>query len=272
MCQKWILWLITDRYCITKCARFSQMGTVLKVQNFRKSKALYSYKVKTPKSFKCPFFGQIYIANYDRIRSCFFSDTIQWMATNGKEKSDFMKFFIFFIWNRYYHFTHAQVVSAPPPTPTQKPCTPKKYITLWRRQTKSSPIFAKRLQLLVVRWVQNFSNFWDISIRSKDMRIFFLTVRAYLKIYFYENYSVLNTFYAEFRSVGISKISLQVQKIWMKAFNFFSQCVTTVRGIFSLFSTFTCSKCCSMGSNEDKSLLFFAAGSWEIQSCFVMLK
>ena len=193
MCQKWILWLITDRYCITKCARFSQMGTVLKVQNFRNSKALYSYKVKTPKSFKCPFFGQIYIANYDRIRSCFFSDTIQWMATNGKEKSDFMKFFYLLHLEPILPLHPRSSGLSPPPTPKQKPCTPKKYITLWRRQTKSSPIFAKRLQLLVVRWVQNFSNFWDISIRSKDMRNFrfpvFLTVLAYLKIYFHENYS-----------------------------------------------------------------------------------
>ena len=79
---------------------------------------------------------------------------------------------------------------------------------------------------LFVRWAENFSNFWDISIHFKDMRNFrfpvFLTVRAYLKTYLNENYSAYRTFYAEFRTVGIFKISLTVQKSIMKAFNFFN--------------------------------------------------
>ena len=41
----------------------------------------------------------------------------------------------------------------------------------------------------------------------------FLTVRAYLKSYFYQNYSAYRTFYAESRSVGIFEISFTVQKL-----------------------------------------------------------
>ena len=88
---------------------------------------------------------------------------------------------------------------------------------------KSSPIFYGLF--LFVRWAQNFSNFWDISIRSKDMRNFrfqvFLTVFAYLKTYLNENYSAYGTFHAEFRTVEIFKISLTIQKLLMKAFHFF---------------------------------------------------
>ena len=59
--------------------------------------------------------------------------------------------------------------------------------------TKNEKFADFRSLFLVVRWVQNFSNFWDISIHSKEMRNFhfpvFLTVHAYLKIYFQENFS-----------------------------------------------------------------------------------
>ena len=41
----------------------------------------------------------------------------------------------------------------------------------------------------------------------------FLTVRAYLKSYFYQNYSAYRTFYAESTSVGIFEISFTVQKL-----------------------------------------------------------
>ena len=47
-------------------------------------------------------------------------------------------------------------------------------------------------------------------------------MRAYLKTYFYENYSVYSNFYAEFRSVGIFEISFTVQRISVKAFTFFN--------------------------------------------------
>ena len=49
----------------------------------------------------------------------------------------------------------------------------------------------------------------------------FSTVRAYLKIKINENYSAYRTFHAEFRTVGMFKISLTVQMLLMKAFNFF---------------------------------------------------
>ena len=93
------------------------------------------------------------------------------------------------------------------------------YLSLWRRQTKSSPISAKFFYslLLTIRWVQNYWNFCNIFIRSKDMQNFrfsvFLTVHVYLKTYFYENYTAKSTFYAEFRSVGIFEIYFTVQKI-----------------------------------------------------------
>ena len=61
----------------------------------------------------------------------------------------------------------------------------------------------------------------------------FLTVHAYLKTYFYENYTVKSTFYAEFRP--------QCEAFLIKTRLFMS------------------SKHCRMGCGEDKSLLFFAA-------------
>ena len=90
--------------------------------------------------------------------------------------------------------------------------------TLWRRKMKSSPIFATIVRLLpTVQWVQNRWNFCDIFICSKDTRNFlflvFLTVHAYLKIYFYEYCTVKSTFYTEFRSVGIFERSFTIQKI-----------------------------------------------------------
>ena len=75
------------------------------------------------------------------------------------------------------------------------------------------------------RWVQNRWIFCDIFICSKDTQQFrflgFLTVHIYLKIYFYENYAAKSSFYAEFRSAGVFEISFTIQKISMKAFNFF---------------------------------------------------
>ena len=54
-------------------------------------------------------------------------------------------------------------------------------------------------------------------LHSKDMRNFhflvFLTVRTYLKFYFHENYSAYRTFNADFRPVGIFKLSLTVKEI-----------------------------------------------------------
>ena len=66
-------------------------------------------------------------------------------------------------------------------------------IAFRRRRTKSSPIFTKLLQLAppvtlsselfeFLRYLYPFQRYAKFS--------FFLTVRAYLKIYFHENYSV----------------------------------------------------------------------------------
>ena len=69
--------------------------------------------------------------------------------------------------------------------------------------------------LLVVCWVQNFSNFWDISIVFPLKRYvkfsfsFFLTVRLFENL-FSQKVQCLqySTFNADFRYVGIFKLSL----------------------------------------------------------------
>ena len=65
-----------------------------------------------------------------------------------------------------------------------------------------------------------------------------LTVRACLKTYFYEKYSVYSNFYAEFRSVEIFEISFTVQKILVNSFTH----LLTVRGFFNPKTTFMSSK------------------------------
>ena len=69
-------------------------------------------------------------------------------------------------------------------------------------------------------WYAYFRTFriFEISLSVQKLcKIFsfpvFLTVRAYLKSYFYQNYSAYRTFYAESRSVGIFEISFTVQKL-----------------------------------------------------------
>ena len=100
-------------------------------------------------------------------------------------------------------------------------------MTLWRQQTKSSPIFAKLLQPVFsdmlsselfefLRYLYLFQRYAKFSFSG------FLTVCAYLKTYLSENYSAYRNFYAEFRTVGIFKIYLTVQKLLMKAFHFFN--------------------------------------------------
>ena len=48
---------------------------------------------------------------------------------------------------------------------------------------------------------------------NEDKSTVFLTVHAYLKSYFNQNYSAYRTLYAESRSVGICEISFTVQKL-----------------------------------------------------------
>ena len=78
---------------------------------------------------------------------------------------------------------------------------------------KISPIFAKLLQLVAhgtlsselfefVRYLYPFQRYAKFSFYG------FLTVHTYLKIYSHENYSDHRTFNADFRSVGVSKLSL----------------------------------------------------------------
>ena len=57
-------------------------------------------------------------------------------------------------------------------------------LTLWRRQTKNSPICAKIVQLISRGSVSsNPSNFYDISIRSKDVRNFSFYIFAKITLF-----------------------------------------------------------------------------------------
>ena len=100
-------------------------------------------------------------------------------------------------------------------------------LILWRRQTKSSPIFANILQLInngtvsskpleFMRYLYSLQRFFFLRFSI----FLFLTVHVYLKTYFYENYTAKSTFYVVFRSIGIFEISFTIRKISMKAFYF----------------------------------------------------
>ena len=90
---------------------------------------------------------------------------------------------------------------------------------------KGSLIFAKLLELITpstlsstlfefLRYLYPFQRYSKFQFSG-----FFNS--AYLITFYYKNYSVYSTFYAEFRSVKIFKLSLTVYKISLKAFIFF---------------------------------------------------
>ena len=85
-------------------------------------------------------------------------------------------------------------------------------------------------------------------------------MHVYLKTYLYKNYTAKSTFYAKLRSVGIFEIFFTVQKISIKAFNFFNSAWSQCEAFLNQKTTFMSSKHCRMGCGEDKSLLFFCCG------------
>ena len=99
-------------------------------------------------------------------------------------------------------------------------------LTLWRRKTKSSPIFVKILQPIThgtlsselfefLRYLYPFQRYVIFS-----FSVFFNSARLFDNLFSWK-LQCLQYFLCWFQIRWIVKISLTVQKIWMKAFNFF---------------------------------------------------